>query len=679
MLVSLRAPAWADVATSGSSAATRDEVMSRLYAYPTTLGGIGDTLSVNGYGKGSITIDRKNATLYLVPPMFYLAKDGDRQFFYEIYSKLRLAHGGVVDRSDQILLTTLYKRRRLLDVLSGYQLPSIYKEAMVNGNILSPFVAANRIYYRLRLTDNDDGTSTLRFRGKQRNTQLVNGHALIDNATGRVVNFQMEGEYDMIHFILDGEMGQEGLMSLYVCHAKLRSKISFMGNKIFSTNEHVIGTQISLPDSLHNNGSHELMDSVRALPLTDGEKAIIHEYDSVHARKDTTATTAPRKRSLWKRIFWDAIGENLITKIRANFGPNDQGSFRVGPLFNPLYFGYSSSKGITYKLDLRGRYNFSSNSNLAIRIRGGYRFSRHQLYYSFPITYTWDEKRNGYVRLELRNGNRINNSKILDKLKEVKRNDSIDWDNMGMQYFRDRNVNIVANYDFSTHFSVNGGLIIHKRTAINSQAYEDLQQPESYKTVAPNIELTYRPWGWQGRMAITADYERGIKGLMGGQINYERWEFDASWVKDLRAQRSLSLRAGAGFYTAKSGGNGGVYFLDYTNFQENNMPGGWNDDWSGEFELLNANWYNSSSYYLRSNATYQSPLLLLSWVPLLGRIVESERIYFNTLTVSKLNPYVEVGYGFTNRVFSMGVFTGFSPRSFEGVGLKFGFELFNNW
>lgn len=670
----------ASVATSASSAATRDEVLSRLYAYPTTLKRLdGDTLSVNSYGKGTINIDRKNAMLYLVPALFYLAKDGDRQFFYEIYSKLRLTSGNLVDRSDQILLTTLYKRRRILDNLSSYQLPYIYKEAMVNGNILSPFVAANRTYYRLRMVDNDDGTSTLRFRGRQRNTQLVNGYALIDNATGRVVSFQMEGEYDMIHFFIDGKMGNEGIMSLYVCQAKLRAKISFMGNKISVTNEHVIGALASLPDSLRNNGSHELMDSIRALPLTVKEKAIIHDYDSVRMSKDSTATATPSKRNLWKRVFWDAIGENLITKIRTNFGPNKQGSFRVGPLFNPLYFGYSSNKGITYKLDLRGRYNFSDNSNLAVRIRGGYRFQRHQLYYSIPITFTWDQKRNAYIKFEFRNGNRINNSKILDKLKEVRRNDSINWDNMNLQYFRDRNVNLVANYDFSPHFSVNGGIVVHKRTAINSQAYEDLDQPKSYKTVAPNIELTYRPWGWKGRMAITADYERGVKGLLGGEINYERWEFDASWVKDLKAKRSLSLRTGAGFYTAKSGDNGGVYFLDYANFQENNMPGGWNDDWSGEFELLNSNWYNSSSYYLRSNATYQSPFLLLSWVPVLGRIMESERIYFNTLTVSKLNPYVEVGYGFTNRVFSMGVFTGFSPHSFQGVGLKFGFELFNNW
>ncbi len=665
----------------GATTSTCDDVLNRLYAFPTMFSGYdGDTISASNYGKCYINVDRKNASLYLVPTMFYLAKDGDRQLFFEIYSKLRLTNKGMASRSDQILLTTLYKRRRLLDNLSYYQLPYIYKEAMINGNVLSPFVAANRIYYRLKVIENGDGTSTLLFRGKQHNTQLVRGRALLDNNSGRVLNFHMDGEYDMIHFNIDGDMGSEGLLQLYVCHAKLRARISFLGNKISTRGEHVLDTKISLPDSMRNTGNIQLMDSIRPLPLSANEKAIIAKNDSLNLRPDTTEVAPQKKkRSVWKSIFWDAIGENLITKINGNFGSKKQGSFRVGPLFNPLYFGYSSNKGITYKLDLRGRYNLTDNSNFAIRVRGGYRFKRHQLYYSIPLTLTFNQKRNGYVKLEFRNGNRINNSKILDALKDVKRNDSIDWDHLNMQYFRDRNINLMANYDLNPYISLYGGIVVHKRTAINSQAYADLNEPESYKTVAPNLELTIRPWGWRKRMAITADYERGIRNFLGGEINYERWEFDASLIKDLKAQRSLSIRAGAGFYTAKSGKGSGVYFLDYSNFQENNMPGGWNDDWSGEFELLNSNWYNSSSYYLRGNATYQSPLLLLSWVPYLGRIVENERIYLNLLTVSKLNPYVEVGYGFTNRVLSVGVFTGFSPHSFEGVGLKFGFELFNNW
>ena len=95
--------------------------------------------------------------------------------------------------------------------------------------------------------------------------------------------------------------------------------------------------------------------------------------------------------------------------------------------------------------------------------------------------------------------------------------------------------------------------------------------------------------------------------------------------------------------------------------------------------MLNANWYNASNFYVRANLTYESPLLVLSWLPWVGRVIEKERIYVSMLGVKYLCPYTEVGYSFTNRVFSMGIFTGFSQRHYEGIGVKFGFELFSKW
>ena len=118
--------------------------------------------------------------------------------------------------------------------------------------------------------------------------------------------------------------------------------------------------------------------------------------------------------------------------------------------------------------------------------------------------------------------------------------------------------------------------------------------------------------------------------------------------------------------------------LDYENFRENNIPGGWNDDWSGEFELLRSDIYNTSAYYVRANATYESPLLLLSWLPWLGHYMEMERVYVSVLDVKSVHPYVELGYGFTTRLFSCGVFVG-SGQGSRVFGCKFGFELFRRW
>ena len=114
--------------------------------------------------------------------------------------------------------------------------------------------------------------------------------------------------------------------------------------------------------------------------------------------------------------------------------------------------------------------------------------------------------------------------------------------------------------------------------------------PTTYTSVAPLVELTYRPMGYNGPI-LTANYERSIDGFLGANINYERMEFDAQYIHRISALNSVQMRLGTGFYTHSGKGR---YFLDYSNFRENNLPNGWNDNWSGSFELLNSNWYNAS-------------------------------------------------------------------------------------
>ena len=84
-------------------------------------------------------------------------------------------------------------------------------------------------------------------------------------------------------------------------------------------------------------------------------------------------------------------------------------------------------------------------------------------------------------------------------------------------------------------------------------------------------------------------------------------------------------------------------------------------------------------YYLRANFTYESPMILAAWLPLIGRYVESERLYTSALVVKHLYPYTEWGYGVSTRLMSLGFFAAFRQGKFDGVGCRFGFELFRNW
>ena len=86
-----------------------------------------------------------------------------------------------------------------------------------------------------------------------------------------------------------------------------------------------------------------------------------------------------------------------------------------------------------------------------------------------------------------------------------------------------------------------------------------------------------------------------------------------------------------------------------------------------------------SHYYVRANVSFESPLLFATWLPLVGRFIESERIYVGGVTLNHTRPYFEVGYGLTNRYFSGGLFCSFLNTKFQEFGAKITLELFRRW
>ena len=187
------------------------------------------------------------------------------------------------------------------------------------------------------------------------------------------------------------------------------------------------------------------------------------------------------------------------------------------------------------------------------------------------------------------------------------------------------------------------------------------------------LTLHFTPW--RKGPVLTVNYERSFKNILKSNLNYERWELDASYKQKVKKLRVMSLRGGLGFYTHRSTD----YFVDYNNFRDENLPTGWEDEWTGQFQLLNSQWYNESDYYLRCHFTYDSPLLALSWIPHVGRIIETERIYLSGLSIAHKRPYFEVGYGFTNRFFSTGIFGSILGTEFYQFGFKLTLHVFSRW
>lgn len=637
------------------------------------------------YTKFYLRVNRKNPTLLLVPSVYAIAHRTEREFVGESYYKLYQNREHHYENENIINLTTIPHKRSAFNVMLKYLTPNIYQETIIDKTIISPFHAANHRFYGYKTSSMTNGQTLLAFTPKSNNTQLVIGTAIVDTQSGCVLSCDFTGEYDMIHFQMHLDMRKsidEKAKDNYASHIPSRCEITFKFNFLRSkvTGRYIARYKLSqpLPDA-DAFSDYNRLSQVRPEPLSPEEqttyqKYLERQYQQDTIRNDSTFTHKEKKnRNFAKNILWDAIGDNVFNRIKTHFGLNNQGYIRLNPVLNPLYMGYDHYRGITYKVDLRASYQVSPNSELSTRLKAGYAFKQRQLFFRLPVYYYFNKQRNGYVKLEWGNGNHIRNASVRRRI-EHEQPDSTLYNYSRLNDFKQMDMRATFNYNLSDKWSIQLGALYQRKTAIHKSDFYKFGWKTVYRSFAPIAEIQYRPVGWNGPF-ITLDYDRGIKGIVKANTGYERWELNADYIHHVNRLQSWKMRLGTGLYTMK---NHDAYFLNYENFRENNLPNGWNDDINGDFELLRSDTYNTSEYYIRANVTYESPLLLLSWLPYFGHYVEMERLYISALDVRNAHPYVETGYGFTSRLMSVGVFFS-NGRGNRTIGVTFGLELFSKW
>ena len=691
------------------------ETLNLIFSYKDKYIKAKDTTETQVYLKHTFkTIGKRNVTLMLVPSMYSIAK-GHRNYIGETIGTARILGHRIIDMTPQLTLTTIRKNRKVMPVIIDYATPNIYGEQLFGDNVLSPFYKNNARYYRYKAMVMSDSLVRITFKPKINNTQLVTGWAIVENSNGKIKQCHLRGTFDMIDYNVKVVMDNTHRLLPSTCSTKARFK--FLGNRIeaeltagygaetspksspsfdkaqdvpfdkaqdvpFGNAQDVpfdkaqdvpFGKAQDVPfDKLRMKKGRDLnskmtMDSLRPMPLEDFERDIYNSYNQ--EIKDKERDSADVKNEKFGEKALNAIDDNLLSTLRF---ASAHSYLKLSPLINPLELSYSNSRGLAYRIKLDAKHYFSDNQSISINPRFGYNFKIDKFFYKLPLRYYINEKKESWIELLLENGNRITNSSVLDMIKDSSR-DTIDFSGLGLDYFDDKQMKLHGNFYISPKLSVELGCTYHKRTAVNSHNFDSIGQTNSYNSFASLVSVSYLP---SPTMPVfTASYERSIKGVLNSNIEYEKWEMDASYKKHISGMKILNIRLGGGFYTNKSTD----YFVDFSNFRENYLPEGWDDEWTGNFQLLRSQWYNASEYYLRLNASYESPLMIMSRLPLIGKYVETERFYIGALRIQDTKPYSELGYSFTNRYFSAGVFTSFLGAKYHDIGFKFTMELFRRW
>lgn len=660
------------------------------------------------YVRCRMTVNKRNTLIKFIPSMFKF-QSGQNSYIAETNNELHYTAPNIYDRKVNEIAGTFPHLQSQPDIFTDYFYINIYSTTLLEDRLLSPLAMENKSYYRYKL---DDYASTEKefhiiITPKRRNTQLVRGEVCLDRQSGTIKTMNISGQYDLFHFSLQITMGEEGTAAFLPVRYIGEIDFKFAGNRLsgnyladlkydsikngYIRDERKIRKKLNLTQSYKLSTEHARFikrpwefQPYRSVPLNSVDSLI---YMKSKQFNDSTklAEKLPKKR----KLIWGKLGDLMLSSHKFNM--SNTSYIKVSPIINPVLFSYSSTYGYSYRVDLPFQFLLKEGQSFSFFPRIGYNFTDKQFYWRFSGSMDYFPRKRGNLIFTIGNGERIYNSSVLDKLKS-ETNKNINFDKLNLDYFNDFHWDFSNQIELFNGFQLTTGIIFHKRSPFRkSEIGYSFDNPfnfgrikTTYVSFAPHVRMEFTPrqyyyYNNYNKINVksyyptfSVDWERGFKNVMKSSIEYERFEFEITYKLRIKSLRSLTSRLGYGFFTKQSD----IFFVDYANLTRYGLPYGWEDEMGGIFHLLDRRWYNASTYYVRGNILYESPMLFLTRIAGVTRYIQQERFYLNLLKMNNLNFYCEAGYGFATHVFDIGLFVNNINGKFNTFGCKFTFELF---
>ncbi len=681
--------------------------MERVFTYTSRNGLDAKDFTANLYMRHLLETKRRNFAMRYLPGMFPLER-GKHTYIAENEVRYTYRHNAGIDWRNVAANGTMPYKHVVMDDadMNRFRL-SIYDSHLFSDRILSPLNRHNRRFYSYKYTNEyTDSVGNrhvwIAVEPRFHNTQLVDGSFDVEMPSGAVREFSFNFSYNLTRYAFTGETGREGIASLLPERISLYSSTSFLGNKVYAYYEGLANYAPAEPlpaDSLPPLRRYDLtahfrqtldttqlitgrayFDSVRPFPLSPREE--------VAYQKKEISDSALSSR----RFKLSSQTKNIIFgKHSWEIGNKGEGHVNVPAIITPSMAGWSKSTGFALRTRFGLDYTFHRGQNIAVNPRLGYNFKQHRFYWQAPVSVILFPRYDVAINLRAVGGDLMYSNEQADEVRRqlegITHYDSLInvFDSYEFDYYRDFQLSGDLSARPLPGLTLSVGGRYHHRTLVGWNEVSAASGMQRYiNSFAPRVHMEWTPfcyyiWRKGRRMPIHSnwptfllDYERGIN-IGGCHSRYERWETDIKWLRKLHALRRLYLRLGGGLYSNR----GDAYFLDFDYFRDSNMPGDWRDELSGQFQLLDSRWYNESQYYARFSLSYESPMLLFSRIKYLSTYIQKERVYCNLLSVQRLTPYVELGYGLSTHIFDVGAFVGLG-RGQQNFGCKFVLRLFED-
>ncbi|MDR0429914.1 MAG: DUF5686 family protein [Tannerellaceae bacterium] len=661
------------------------------------------------YIKGRTEILKQNQLIRLAHHLFPVNRR-IKDMVFEMVSDSKFEPPGTFSHNFKAINgSSIPNKKKQQEALTFLNL-NVYAPTAYDDAILMP-VAKNAFkYYDFRVLDESDTTGLkiyrIRFLPKQLSQKLITGDLYIIDNVWTIDKIDIGGRFSFADFNLVMSFGRgferfnlPEMADLYIryhvlgnavassYHSRFKYKSVIWAGKANVKKKHRSSLDLSSYFALSSDTVSIIVDTAywkrkRDIGLTPEEQKL---YQNVTDKRLQQTDSATDKDNALRYLTFT---EKLVDSYTYDFKTT---RIRYSGFLNPSQLGYSKFNGITYRQRVHLYKNFKDDRQLRLRPEIGFVFKRREIYARLLGEWEYMPERLGIISLLVGNGNQTYSHSMMEFINEELKDSIIGVEDLDLQYFRHYYVELKNRIELVNGLTLTAGVIYNNRLPVRKLNDPNLN-PEildvinsNYNDFMPMIGITYTPrqyYRLDGKRksylhsdypTISIEFAKAIPNVWKSEGDFGRIEVDIHQSISLGLLRRLNYHISAGMYTRQKS----TYFSDFRYFTRRNFPDTWDDQIGGVFNHLGREWFNASDKYMQAHVMFQSPFIFLQFYKRkASKFVHYERLYLSQLWTPVLPYYTELGYGIGNHIFNIGIFAGFDKLRYQGVGVKFAFELF---
>jgi len=443
-------------------------------------------------------------------------------------------------------------------------------------------------------------------------------------------------------------------------------------------------------DSLARKADTTQWTRIRPIALTTEEVKGMEDLRLAVAKKDSTASkkdTLPKKKSVFSSIVFGEYKHNKKKQQNISFS----GLLNTDQLRFNTVDGFVTGMSFSYSKTIKDR-SFSLNPQIA------YAFNREVFMGRFSAGISHTPSHRGYIGISA-------GSESVDFNREAGINTfansvaSLAYRTNYMKLYEHNYGELFNRIDLSNGFESLVRVGYYDRRMLDNSTDFSFY-PTGKKSYTPNFpvndtifgryipdhqafiakvsfsytpEYFYRMFGNRKYMVsskyptFSFDARFGIPNIAGSDVNFTQIEVGVKQSIRMGPSNTFSYKVAYGDFLMKDR----LYFPDFKHFNTQEIPvvvG----DFANSFQLLEYYKHSAESGYAQGFVNYESPFLVLKYLPWFSNRMWLENLYLSSLYAKGTKPYWEFGYSITQiSIFGgVGIFVGFEGQKFRSFGIK---------